>query len=96
MQRSDHSLRKSFELPGGRIAIFKFFSAPNELGTEITPAPVFGDRGTLLSFMAAYVEARRDFLEIVATVTGLRIAVIDELPDGTEAIGFPIAPAAKQ
>ena len=95
MPQSNDHVRQSFELPGGRIAVFKF-AKPDQLSIEITPAPMFGDRDTSLTFLRAYFKARRDFLEIIATVTGLRISVVDELAAGIEAVGEPIAPAARQ
>jgi hypothetical protein len=92
---NDKPLRQSFELPGGRIAVFRF-TAPDQISIDITPQPRFGDRETALAFLAAYIAARSEFLEAVATLTGLRVAVVDELPGGLEAIGHAVAPAAKQ
>jgi hypothetical protein len=90
------SLKKTFPLPFDRTVTFEFFP-PTMLGTEVTPdLPSFADRDDTLEFLAAYVEARRAFIECVAAVTGQRIAIIDELPDGREAIGQTIAPPAQQ
>lgn len=88
-------LRQSFELPDGRAVAFTF-TGPDLLGYEITPPPQFSDRSEALAFLSAYIAARRQFIEIIASVTGLTVAVVDELPDGVSAISEPIAPKGRQ
>lgn len=91
-----YSFRQSYELPAGRTVAFAF-AAPDQWGYEITPpATGFGGHGDVMDFLGAYVAARRDFLQIVATLTGLRLAVIDDLPNGDIEVGETIAPALKQ
>jgi hypothetical protein len=89
-------LRSTFFLPAGRKIEFRF-TAPDLLAYEITPPPVeFASHGDAMAFLRAYVDARRAFLLLVATATGLTISVADDLPDGSTAIGEPIAPLREQ
>lgn len=88
-------INQTVELPGGHLATFSF-QPPDLIGMEITPWPSFAEPSGAIEFLRAYTAAREGFLATVATLTGLSIAVVDELPDGTEAIGSPIAPAVRQ
>jgi hypothetical protein len=88
-------VRQAFDLPGGRRVEFEF-TAPDLFGYEITPTPSFDDRAEALEFLRAYVDARGKFVELVATLTGRTLAVVDELGDGVSAIGQAIAPANRQ
>jgi len=85
----------TFDLVAGRTAKFTF-QRPDLIGIEINPSPDFQRRDEAMAFLASYVAARRRFLEIVATITGLRIAGVDDLPGGQHAIGPTIAPAVIQ
>lgn len=82
-------------LPGDRELTLSF-RQPDLIGIEVTPWPEFVDGEDALAFFRAYFAAREAFLQLIATLTGLRIAVVDELPRDLEAIGEAIAPAARQ
>ena len=89
-------MEQEFALPLGCKVKFAF-TPPDQLGYEITPTlPRFETREDVLSFVRDFDKARRQFLESVATATDLRIAVVDSLGDGREAISAPIAPAPRQ
>jgi hypothetical protein len=88
-ERMSEPLRQSFELPGGGRAVFTF-ADPDQIGFEVTPPPArFANRDEFVAFMGAYIVARRAFLEKVRALTGLRIAVVDELPGGLETVELP-------
>ncbi|WP_298169318.1 hypothetical protein [Novosphingobium sp.] len=88
-------IRQSFDLPGGHRIDFEF-RRPDLLSYEITPYPRFKTRAETMEFIGAYKVVQREFLVRIATATGLVLAVVDALPDGSEAIGPTIAPAGRE
>ena len=88
-------LRQRFDLPAGRVVEFSF-TAPDLVAYEIAPWPDFIELDDAMGFLRGYIAAREAFLRTVATMTGLRISVVDMLPGGVEAVGEPIAPAPRQ
>jgi hypothetical protein len=91
----ENSIKQAMPLAGGYTVVFEF-DLPDRLTIAITPHPAFTSREQVREFLAAYFEARTDFLRTVATVTGKRLAVVDELGGGVEAISTPIRPATRQ
>lgn len=88
-------IRQGFDLPGGHRIQFEF-RRPDLLSYEIDPFPRFATRAEALDFIRAYKAAQRRFLRRVATATGLVLAVLDALPDGSDAVGRPIAPMGRK
>lgn len=88
-------IRQSFDLPGGHRIDFEF-RRPDLLSYEITPFPRFATRAETMEFLAAYKKVQVRFLRRVATATGQVLGVLDALPDGSEAMGAPIAPRGRK
>lgn len=88
-------IRQRFELPGGHRIDFEF-RRPDLLAYEITPRPHFATRADAIEFLCSYKKAQARFLRRVATATGLHLAVLDALPDGSEAVGPTIAPLGRK
>jgi hypothetical protein len=89
------ALRQTYDLPGGASATFTF-TAPDQVGFERTLPAKLSSFEEFAAFLRAYVAARRQFLEAVRALTGLRIAVVDELPGGHQTVELPpIARTAK-
>jgi len=93
--QTTEKIKWTADLPFGCVANFEF-SPPDRISFGVTPFPRFDDRQERRRFLRAYFEARAQFIETVAAATGLRIAMIDEFGDGTEAISAPIVPPRRQ
>ncbi len=88
-------ISQTVDLPAGKRVSFSFV-APDLLGYEITPDFDFAERADAVEFLRAYVAARQRFIRLVAALTGMTIAVVDELGDGLEAISEAIAPEPRE
>jgi hypothetical protein len=85
---------QTVRLPSGHTVIFRF--EDGVFSKVITPDLALASPAQVMRFLNHYFPERRDFFETVATITGQKITVIDELPDGLEAVSAPIKPAKKQ